>query len=71
VNIANSPFARKLGAFVALSEPEMTVLSNLYRRRRSFAAGADLMREGQTEQVAYVLAEGWVVCYKLLMDGTR
>ncbi len=27
--------------------------------------------EGQTEQTAFILAEGWAYSYKLLLDGTR
>ena len=71
LNIQDSPFARKLGAFVALSEGEMTVLSDLYRRRRKFPPGVDMMNEGQTQQSAYILAQGWVCSYKLLAGGSR
>ncbi len=66
-----SPLARKLGNFVALSEAELAVLAGLHRRRRSFAAGRDLVHQGQTHQAAYILAEGWVCSYKLLRDGSR
>jgi CRP-like cAMP-binding protein len=68
---AHSPFARKLGSFVALNEAELEVLDGLHRRRRAFAAGRDLVLQGQTHQAAYILAEGWVCSYKLLRDGTR
>ena len=67
----HSPLARKLGNFVALSDGELEVLAGLHRRRRSFAAGRDLVHQGQTHQAAYILAEGWVCSYKLLRDGTR
>ncbi len=68
---APSALARKLCSFVALSEDELEVLAGLHRRRRSFAAGRDLTLEGQPNQAAYILAEGWVCSYKLLSDGTR
>ncbi len=71
MNIQDSPFARKLGAFVALSEGELTALSDLYRRRRKFSAGLDLFSQGQADQAAYILAEGWVCSYKLLPGGSR
>ena len=67
----HSPLARKLGNFVALSEPELEVLDSLHRRRRSFAVGRDLVFQGQTGQAAYILAEGWVCSYKLLRNGSR
>ncbi len=67
----HSPLARKLGNFVALSEAELAILDGLHRRRRSFAAGRDLVFQGQTHQAAYILAEGWVCSYKLLRNGSR
>ena len=69
--VRDSPLARKLSAFVALSEPEFAVLSNLHKRRRTLKAGGDLVHQGQCGQSAYILASGWVCSYKLLADGTR
>ena len=71
MRIQDSPLARKLASYVVLSEPEQTVLSDLYRRRRSYPAGRDIVHEGQRDQVAYILASGWVCSYKLLPGGTR
>lgn len=70
-NIETSPLTRKLGAFVALSEAELGVLERLHRRRKVFVAGRDLVRQGQSEQAAYILAVGWVVSYKIQPDGSR
>ena len=66
-----SAFARKLGAFVALSEQEFSALDRLYARRKSFSAGRDMVHQGQTNQPAYILASGWVCSYKLLSGGAR
>lgn len=66
-----SPFARKLGAFVALSGAELATLGALHSRRRSFAAGRDMLHEGQTKSSAYILASGWACAYKLLPSGSR
>lgn len=66
-----SPFARKLGAFVALSEEELSALDSLYGRRKAFPAGRDMVHQGQTDQSAYILASGWVCSYKLLSGGSR
>ncbi len=71
VTTLDSPFARKLTAFVALSDSDLVVLSDLYRRRRRFAAGRDIFHQGQTDQAAYILAEGWVCSYVLLPSGGR
>lgn len=69
--LIKSPLARKLGAFVALSEPELAALEVFHERRRSFDPGVDLVRQGQLGQIAYILAEGWVCSYKILSSGTR
>jgi CRP-like cAMP-binding protein len=69
--IENTPLVRKLGAFVALSNPELSVLASLHKRRRMFVAGRDLVHQGQTDQSAYILATGWACSYKLLENGQR
>ncbi|WP_054006464.1 Crp/Fnr family transcriptional regulator [Cypionkella psychrotolerans] len=66
-----SPFARKLGAFVALSGEEMSALERLHGRRKVFPAGRDIVHQGQINQSCYILASGWVCSYKLLSGGTR
>jgi CRP-like cAMP-binding protein len=66
-----TPLARKLGAFVALSEAELSVLEGLHKRRCSFVAGRDLVHQGQSDQAAYILISGWACSYKLLEDGQR
>ncbi len=67
----DSPLARKLGAFVALSDEDLATLDRLHQRRRTFVAGVDLVHQGQADQSAYILAKGWVCSYKLLPDGGR
>lgn len=66
-----SPLARKLGTYVALSEAELTVLDEFHRRRRSYPIGNDLVYEGQDNQRAFILAQGWACSYKLLPNGAR
>lgn len=69
--IETTPLVRKLGAFVALSDAELSVLASLHKRRRSFVAGRDLFHQGQSDQSAFILASGWACSYKLLEDGQR
>ncbi len=69
--VETSPLTRKLSAFVALSEIELGALERLHQRRRSFAAGSDMVHQGQSAQAAYILSSGWVCSYKLQPDGTR
>ena len=71
MSIKISPLARKLGTFVALSDPELALLERLHQRRRMFVAGKDLVQQGQSRQTAYILAKGWAVSYKILEDGGR
>ncbi len=70
-DITDSPFARKLKAFVALSDADLNVLSEVYKRRRKFPKGRDMLHEGQKDQAAYILARGWACSYKLLPSGKR
>ena len=67
----HSAFARKLGAFVALSGAEFSALDRLHGRRKKFPAGRDMVHQGQINQSAYILASGWACSYKLLSSGTR
>lgn len=71
MTIETSPLTRKLSAFVKLSASELSVLERLHARRKTFAAGRDLVHQGQSEQAAYILAAGWVVSYKIQPDGSR
>jgi len=66
-----SPLTRKLSAFVALSETDLETLARFHRRRRSFLSGHELIHEGQKNQSAFILAEGWACSYKMLPDGER
>lgn len=70
-SVLDSPFARKLSAFVLLSQDELAAMSDLYRRRRVFAVGSDMIHQGQRDQCAFVVASGWASSYKILPDGTR
>ena len=69
LSVHDSAFARKLSAFVHLSHDDLVAMSDLYRRRRTFAVGTDMIHQGQTDQSAYVLASGWASSYKILADG--
>ena len=71
ISAEQSPLTRKLSAFVALSEAELAALARLHRRSRTFAAGRDMVHQGQSDQAAYILCEGWVCSYKIQPDGTR
>lgn len=66
-----SPLARKLGTYVVLNELELSVLADFYKRRRLFPLGKDLIHEGQSNQTAYILSDGWACSYKILPAGTR
>lgn len=69
--VLDNHFARKLTAFVSLSDSDLSVMSDLYRRRRKFAVGTDMIHQGQTDQSAFVIASGWACSYKLLRGGAR
>jgi CRP-like cAMP-binding protein len=68
---AQTAFARKLGAYVSLTEAELAILSDFDKRKRTFPIGKDLVYEGQKNQSAYILSAGWACSYKLLPNGSR
>jgi CRP-like cAMP-binding protein len=67
----DSPLARKLGTYVALTDVELNLLDRLHQRRRTLDAGQDIIHQGEPAQSAYILASGWACSYKLLPNGTR
>ena len=69
--VNETPFARKLSAFVNLSDEDLASLADLHARRRKFAVGRDMVHQGQTNQSAYILASGWACSYKILPGGSR
>ncbi len=58
-----SPLARKLAAFVILSDKDLSTLERLHQRRRRFMPGVDLVHQGKANQAVYVLAKRWVCSY--------
>ena len=54
-----------------LSEQETECLAALQRSAISLKAGKELVHEGQTGDLAYILQSGWVCSFKLLPDGGR
>ncbi len=66
-----SPLARKLASFITLSLPDMSALDALHGRRKAYAAGRELVHQGQPNQPAVILAEGWTCSYRLLASGGR
>jgi CRP-like cAMP-binding protein len=71
MSITHSPLTRKLSAFVALTASDLDTLARFHRRRRRFQAGHEMVHEGQPNQSAFILAEGWACSFKLLPDGDR
>lgn len=71
LSLENTPLARKLAAFVALSGTEISVLGAMHKRRRTFVAGRELVHQGQLNQAAYILISGWACSYKILQNGQR
>lgn len=69
--LLNSALARKLSAYVALSDEDLETLSAFHRRRRRFSPGHEMLHQGQSDKAAFILAEGWACSYVLLPDGNR
>lgn len=69
--VQDSPFSKKISSYVRLGEVEIQAVSDLYKRRRKFAPGLDLVHQGEIDQSAFIMAEGWACSYKILTDGSR
>ena len=63
--------AQKLGTFMQLSERELDFLCDLQSAPIVVKRGKELIQEGETGQVAYILQEGWACSFKMLRDGER
>ena len=68
---SDSLLAKKLNAFLSLSQDELQCLAGLQGRPLNLRRGQQLTREGQTEHKAFVLQEGWACSFKTLPDGGR
>ena len=68
---AMSALERKLGTFMPLSAAESACLGELQSVPLRIPAGQELVHEGQTGHMAYILQSGWACSYKLLADGGR
>ena len=68
---SDSVLAKKLNAFLSLSQDELQCLAGLQGRPLNLRRGQQLTREGQTEHKAFVLQEGWACSFKTLPDGGR
>ena len=69
--VQNSPFARKIASYVSLGEGEIQAVSDLYKRRRTFDAGLDMIAQGDVDHSAFILAKGWAFSFKILAEGDR
>lgn len=63
--------AKKLNDFLPLSEQDLQILAQLHTHSFLVQAGKELVHEGQTGHMAYILLSGWVSSYKLLPNGGR
>lgn len=67
----SSHLAKKLNTFVRLSDAELGCLARLQSNAIRVKRGKELVHEGQTGHMAYILQSGWACCYKMLPDGGR
>jgi len=67
----SSFLANKLRKFVRLSDRELECLAQLQSSTVDVKRGKELVREGQTGHVAYILHSGWACSSKILPDGGR
>jgi CRP-like cAMP-binding protein len=62
---------RSLPLFLPDKREDIVLIQSLKRGESTFAPGATLIAEGQTDAGLYTLIEGWAFRYKTLSDGRR
>jgi len=60
---SDSVLAKKLNAFLTLSQDELKCLADLQGHPLNVRRGEQLTREGQTEHKAFVLQTGWACSF--------
>ena len=66
-----NPLTRKLLWHGELSATERTALDAMIERKKEFAAGEDLVREGERPSNSILLLDGFAARYTLVDDGRR
>lgn len=69
--VVDSFLANKLKSFVALTPAELAGLVDLQSAPVRVEKGQELLRQGATGPVAYILQQGWGCSFKILRDGAR
>ncbi len=65
------PLHAKLQTLTRLSDDDRALLDTLLADVRTFAAGADIISEGDRPEFVHLMVSGWSCRFKLLPDGTR
>lgn len=66
-----SLLARKISAFVQLSDRELDHLARLELTRIRVVRGRELVHEGEPGHIAHIIHVGWACSFKNLPDGGR
>lgn len=64
-------FMRRIAHYHALSGQDVSLLSDLCRRTRTYEAREDVIREGDDPSMLNIFLSGWACRYKMLEDGRR
>src|SRR4051812_4230761 len=69
---ASGALAMRLEEYVGLSDEARALLDRLFARSaRKIEARRDLIRQGETPEVLYLIKSGWACRYKVHRDGRR
>jgi len=66
-----SPFALKLARFARQTGRAPTSIRSLMTAKRTFEPGVQLMQQGLSGGVAYIIEDGWTFSSNLLRNGAR
>jgi len=68
---AHDYLAKKINSFVKLSPAELEGLAQLQSVPVPVERGVELLHQGESGHVAYILRSGWGCSFKILRDGSR
>lgn len=67
----NNRFVAKMALLAGLDSTDTEALDHATRFATKYAAGVDLIREGDRPGPVFVMLEGWACRYKVLPNGSR
>ncbi|HEY5598753.1 MAG TPA: Crp/Fnr family transcriptional regulator [Kiloniellales bacterium] len=67
----NNPAAQKMSQVIALTPEERAALAAISRRGTRVVRGTDIILQGEVDECAFLIHDGWALRHRQLADGRR